>query len=55
MTHNRAGIAAGGIFNNVQPGTAAQLKIYEVEVNNKKPNRYSSGGTKIQRCEKLNF
>ena len=23
----RAGIAAGGIFYNVQPGTAAQLKI----------------------------
>jgi len=24
----RAGIAAGGIFYNVQPGTAAQLKIW---------------------------
>jgi hypothetical protein len=29
----RAGIAAGGIFYNVQPGTAAQLKT-KVEVNN---------------------
>jgi len=34
----RAGIAAGGIFNNVRHGTASQLKIYEVKVNNKKPN-----------------
>jgi hypothetical protein len=25
--NQRAGIAAGGIFYNVQPGTAAQLKI----------------------------
>jgi hypothetical protein len=25
--HQRAGIAAGGIFYDVQPGTAAQLKI----------------------------
>jgi len=33
-----AGIAAAGIFNNVQHGTASQLKIYEVKVNNKKPN-----------------
>ncbi len=33
----RAGIAAGGIFYNVQPGTAAQLK-FKVEVNNKMPN-----------------
>ncbi len=36
------GIAAGWIFYNIQPGTAFQLK-YEDEVNNKKPNSYSSG------------
>ena len=40
-TANDSGIAAGGIFYNVQPGTAAQLK-YKVEVINKKPNKYSS-------------
>jgi len=50
----RAGIAAGGIFHNVQPRTAAQLK-YKVEVNNKKPNRYSSAGTKVQPCKQPKF
>ena len=54
ISHNEQVLLQVGYFITSSPEPLPNWK-YKFEVNNKKPNRYSSAGTKVQRCKQPKF